>query len=182
MGSTSTPAALIELTRLELNEDHEQQPLRETVFNQALVPSEEYIRWLCANRYSIDEEKLSEDFVSILTDLLQICPDHRPTLDFVLNLPVSLAFSSSLTFFEYDVSTYQYFDGMVYNEHEWVDIGARTRPLRAILLRSLRSDGYEDALEQRAIVTDYGKYRMLTLQDSIRLLIIYGANIPKRDY
>ncbi|KAK2946740.1 hypothetical protein BLNAU_18336 [Blattamonas nauphoetae] len=40
------PAMLIELTRLKLSKYHEQQPLRETVFNQALVPSEDYLRWL----------------------------------------------------------------------------------------------------------------------------------------
>ncbi|KAK2944388.1 hypothetical protein BLNAU_20690 [Blattamonas nauphoetae] len=176
------PAMLIELTRLNLNERQEQQPLRTTVLNQALVPSENYLRWLFTNRFSIVDRKLSKRFVYLLTRLLMICPDHRPTLDFVLNLPIFLAFSSSLTFIENDVSISLYFDGMVYNEHEWVDIGARTRPLRAILHRSLRSDGYEDALEQRAIATDYGKYRMRTIGLSTGLLIIYGANIPERDY
>ncbi|KAK2964064.1 hypothetical protein BLNAU_1145 [Blattamonas nauphoetae] len=74
----STPYGL---TSLEIEDRDEQQAVRETVFQQVLVPSEKYIWHLCKNRFSIIEREQSIAFMALLADLLQISPYYQPTMD-----------------------------------------------------------------------------------------------------
>ncbi|KAK2947872.1 hypothetical protein BLNAU_17197 [Blattamonas nauphoetae] len=82
-------AAPLGLEDLEIEDRNEQLAVRETIFKQILLPSEKYICHLCVNRYSIDHEKLSERFLYLLSQLLQLCTYHKPTIDFVLLMPLS---------------------------------------------------------------------------------------------
>ncbi|KAK2964072.1 hypothetical protein BLNAU_1153 [Blattamonas nauphoetae] len=93
----STPTSLTQLT---IEDHNEQQAVRETVLKQVLVPSEKYIHHLFTNRISITDRELSDEFMDLLSSLLQISPYYQPTMEFVLHMPIFLAIPSCLTFFE----------------------------------------------------------------------------------
>ncbi|KAK2955271.1 hypothetical protein BLNAU_9823 [Blattamonas nauphoetae] len=86
------------LDQLEIEDHDEQQAVYKTVLKQVLVPSEKYICYLCANRYSMNDETQSESFVLLLATLLRISPSYQPTMDFVLHMPVVLTIPSCLTY------------------------------------------------------------------------------------
>ncbi|KAK2956928.1 hypothetical protein BLNAU_8003 [Blattamonas nauphoetae] len=68
------------LEQLEIEDDDEQQAVRETVFQQVVTPSEKYIWHVCVNRFSIIDEKLSIYFLRILSHLLKISLYYHPTM------------------------------------------------------------------------------------------------------
>ncbi|KAK2956616.1 hypothetical protein BLNAU_8456 [Blattamonas nauphoetae] len=59
------------LTKLGIEDDNGQQAVHETVLQQVLAPSEQYISYLCVNRYSIVGGDQSRYFLLILAQLLR---------------------------------------------------------------------------------------------------------------
>ncbi|KAK2964009.1 hypothetical protein BLNAU_1090 [Blattamonas nauphoetae] len=68
------------LTRLRIDDRDDQQAVRETVFQQVLVPSENYIWHLCVNRFSILDGDQSSEFMTLLAWLTRISPYYQPTI------------------------------------------------------------------------------------------------------
>ncbi|KAK2944956.1 hypothetical protein BLNAU_20132 [Blattamonas nauphoetae] len=90
------------LEHLGIEDESGQQTVHKTVLKQVLIPSEKYICHLCANRFSIVDGDLPNEFMTILAQLLRISPSYQPTAEIVLHMPVFLTIPSCLTFFEKD--------------------------------------------------------------------------------
>ncbi|KAK2953997.1 hypothetical protein BLNAU_11099 [Blattamonas nauphoetae] len=96
----STPE---DLRQLGIEDDFNQQADHETVFQQVLAPSEQYICHLCVNRNSIIDGEQSTYFLELLARLLEICPYYKATMEFILTMPsrsmvatVCFSFAASL--------------------------------------------------------------------------------------
>ncbi|KAK2958123.1 hypothetical protein BLNAU_6827 [Blattamonas nauphoetae] len=75
------------LEQLGIEDENEQQAVHETVLKQVLTPLEQYIWHLCVNRFSIVDGSLSNEYLYLMAQLLEICPYHQPTMDFVFHMP-----------------------------------------------------------------------------------------------
>ncbi|KAK2942863.1 hypothetical protein BLNAU_22224 [Blattamonas nauphoetae] len=151
-----------------------------TVLKQVLVPSEQYCRYLCACRFSIVEGGQADNFVSLLARLIEICPEHHPTRDFVLALPVSFAISSCLMSIECQVAMFKLMSGMVDALIDQIDESPQLRQSKAIILRSLKMEGFDDVVEPHALTVGVEKWRWLVYSYSAKLHIASGANVPNR--
>ncbi|KAK2946504.1 hypothetical protein BLNAU_18546 [Blattamonas nauphoetae] len=131
-------------------EDHDgQQAVHETVFQQVITPSEQYIRHLCVNRYSLVGLRLSSDFMLLLAWLLELSPYDLPTMNFVVNMSVIPTLPSCLTFFENEVSIWSFLYGMVDAQLEWHRKRGDVRQMWKTVLRMLKMEGFEDAIEAK---------------------------------
>ncbi|KAK2952735.1 hypothetical protein BLNAU_12384 [Blattamonas nauphoetae] len=142
----STPYSL---GLLEIKDRNEQQAVNETILQQVVIPSEKYIWHLCVNRFSIIEGDLASGFMHLLARLLEICPYHQPTLDFVLHMPISLTIPSCLAFID-DNNTFGKFLGRMVDIHrERNRQGGNERPMWKTGHRMLRMEGIEDVMEEK---------------------------------
>ncbi|KAK2953918.1 hypothetical protein BLNAU_11178 [Blattamonas nauphoetae] len=132
------------LSKLETEDDDEDQAVYETVLQQVLVPSEMYIWHLCANSFSMIDEDQSMRFLKLLARLLQVSPVYQPIMDFVLDMPVVLAISSCLTFFEDEHSIWDFLNCMTKAQRDWNETEGEERQLWKTVLRMLRMEGFED--------------------------------------
>ncbi|KAK2961573.1 hypothetical protein BLNAU_3371 [Blattamonas nauphoetae] len=127
-----------DLAKLEIEDPDEQQAVRDTVLKQVLVPSEKYICLLCANRYSIIDGGHTESFMDLLNKLLEISPSYRPTMQFILHLPVVMTIPSYVTFFETENQILC----------ECNEKGGEQRQMWNKILRILRMEGIEDVVDR----------------------------------
>ncbi|KAK2957549.1 hypothetical protein BLNAU_7448 [Blattamonas nauphoetae] len=169
------------LADLGIEDGNEQQAVHETTFLQVLLPSEQYLCLLCANRFSIIDGDQSENFLDLLANLLQISPYYQPTLEIVLHMPVVLTIPSCLTFFEDDHSIWLFLDMIVDAQLEWNKKGGEVRQMGRIVQRMLRMEGIEDVIEAK-LRNDQndsdGEYIVLTSNDWNNQL---GMNLPEQE-
>ncbi|KAK2940992.1 hypothetical protein BLNAU_24096 [Blattamonas nauphoetae] len=118
------------LTELKIQDRDEQQAVHETVLKQVLAPSEKYICHLCANRLSIVDGEQSRSFLTLIAQLLEICPYYQPTLEVVLNMPILLTIPSCLTFFECDHAIWYFLREMDNDQLEWNKTRGYQRQMR----------------------------------------------------
>ncbi|KAK2960248.1 hypothetical protein BLNAU_4801 [Blattamonas nauphoetae] len=134
---------------LEIEDPSEQQAVHETVLQQVLIPSEQYIRHLCVSRFSINDPWHSKQFKTLLARLLQICPYYQRTLEFVLHLPIFLTIPSCLTFFEDDLQIEEFLDEMAIPQRERNATRGEGRHMWMKMHRMLRMEGIEDVMEEK---------------------------------
>ncbi|KAK2963522.1 hypothetical protein BLNAU_1565 [Blattamonas nauphoetae] len=137
------------LASLKIEDWNGQQAVRETVLKQVIIPSEKYICHLCVNRFSIVDGDQSENFLEILTRLLEIAPYYQPTMDSVLNMPVLLTIPSCLTFSESDDSISWLLHKMNHNQREWNDKMGEVQKKAKTIHQMLRMEGIEDVMEEK---------------------------------
>ncbi|KAK2948076.1 hypothetical protein BLNAU_17023 [Blattamonas nauphoetae] len=172
-----TPSGLV---LLQITGRDEQQHVYETVFKQVLAPSEKYICHLCVNRYSIIDGDQSYTFLTLLPQLLEICPYYQPTMDLVLNMPVVLTIPSCLTFVENDNSIWIFLYNMNNSQREWNETMREEQQMGKIVLRMLRMEGVEDVTEQRLLNDDNTFIGRLIVAESKELNNQQGMNVQKR--
>ncbi|KAK2955015.1 hypothetical protein BLNAU_9946 [Blattamonas nauphoetae] len=162
-------------------EDHdEQQAAQETVLQQVVVPSEKYILHLCVNRYSIIDGDLSKHFLTLLTALLEISPYYRPTMEFLLHMPVILTIPSYLTFFEDDRSILIFLRDMVDAQRRWNEKGGEGREMWKKVHRLLITEGFEDVAEEK-LQNDRKELAIIFLVgNSNQWNNLQGMNAPQR--
>ncbi|KAK2947732.1 hypothetical protein BLNAU_17332 [Blattamonas nauphoetae] len=137
------------LTEFEAEDPSEQQTVHETVLKQVLAPLEKYICHLCVNRFSIVDGKQSENFLVLIARLLQICPYHQPTMDFVLHMPVVLTITSYLTIVGNEDTKWLFLIDMNNAQLEWNGQGREVREMEKTVHRMLRMEGIEDVIEEK---------------------------------
>ncbi|KAK2950670.1 hypothetical protein BLNAU_14341 [Blattamonas nauphoetae] len=165
---------------LGIEDLNEQQAVHETVLKQVLVPSEKYIWHLCVNRFSIIDEQ-SKYFLTLLAQILRICPYYQPTMDFVLQMPVVLTIPSCLTFFEIDESIWTFLDRIIDAQLEWNKEGGEIRQMGKTVHRMLRMEGNEDAIEAKLRNEKNGEYGELIVAYSIQWNNMQGMNIQEQE-
>ncbi|KAK2960174.1 hypothetical protein BLNAU_4727 [Blattamonas nauphoetae] len=168
------------LTHLKIEDRVERQAVRETVFQQVLTPTEQYLCHLCVNRYSIVDGDQSTEFMKLLARLLEISQYHQPTMDFVVNVPVVLTIPSCLAFFEVDESIWIFLEKMFFSQRKWNRGRRIVQQMWKPVLRMLRTEGIEEVTEQK-LQNDRNSYfgdRMV--ENSIGWNHQLGMNIHKR--
>ncbi|KAK2951361.1 hypothetical protein BLNAU_13740 [Blattamonas nauphoetae] len=169
------------LRQLAIEDHDEPKNVHETVLQQVLVTSEQYICHLCVNRYSIIDGTLSNRFLSLLAQLLERSPYYHPTMDFVLQMPVCLTIPSCLTFFENN-ETIHYFLVLMNNfQWEWYIQDEDVRRTGTLLLRSLRMEGFEDEMEQILRSNSEGDYGRWIAPCSIGWNNLQGMNLQEQE-
>ncbi|KAK2963580.1 hypothetical protein BLNAU_1623 [Blattamonas nauphoetae] len=162
---------------LEIEHQHDQQKVHETVLHQFLVPLEEYLRNCCKRRFSFLAGSQSFGFVVLIQNLLDIYPYYLPTMDFVLSLPVVLTIPSCLTFLENEFIIRYILIHTFDIPEEWNKQTKNPRQAGMKLLLSLRMEGFDDATEQQ-LQSDKGEYFGSDVVDySIKLNNLQGNNI-----
>ncbi|KAK2940078.1 hypothetical protein BLNAU_25012 [Blattamonas nauphoetae] len=145
------------LALLGIEDGIEQQSVYETVLQQVVVTSEQYLCHLCVNRYSIVDGDLSESFLELLAQLLRICPYYQPTMDFILNMPVVLTIPSCLTFIETESSLWTFLYEMNLAHGELNKKRGEVQQMWKTVLRVLRMESFEDVIEAK-LQTDQNEY------------------------
>ncbi|KAK2944323.1 hypothetical protein BLNAU_20768 [Blattamonas nauphoetae] len=169
------------LERLEIEDGHEQQSVHETVFQQVVGHSEQYINHLCVNRCSIIDGDQSQLFLDLLTNLIRISATYQPMMDFVLHMPVVLAIPSCLTFFE-DARTVWYFlVDMNSTQRDWNEKSGYAQQMGKIVHRMLRMEGIEDVIEETLQNNKGGFFGAFIVGSSIKLNNLLGMNLPRRE-
>ncbi|KAK2959936.1 hypothetical protein BLNAU_5133 [Blattamonas nauphoetae] len=139
----------ISLSELEIKDPDEQQALRETVLKQVFIPSKQYICYLCSHYHFLVVEDMSTEFTTLLSQILEIYAHCHPTMEYVLTLPVFLASSSCLTFFESDDSINSFLEDVVDSKEQQNEQGGDIRESEMTIVRSLRMEGIDDVIEER---------------------------------
>ncbi|KAK2960281.1 hypothetical protein BLNAU_4834 [Blattamonas nauphoetae] len=168
------------LRTLEIEDGNEQQDVHEIVLTQVLMPSEKNICHLCVNRSSIINGKQSRFFLILLARLLKISPYYRPTLEFVLHMPVFLTIPSCLAFFENDYSIYWFLSYMVDAQREWNDTRGEVQQMWKTVDRMLRTEGIEDVIEEKLPNDQNGDFGQWIVDNSIIWNNLLGMNGPWR--
>ncbi|KAK2957638.1 hypothetical protein BLNAU_7537 [Blattamonas nauphoetae] len=167
------------LARLEIEDENEQLAVRETVFQQVLIPSERYTCHLCMNRFSIIDGELSRYFLLILGLILRISPFHQPTMDVVLQMPVVLTSPSCLAFFEDEVSIWNFLREIYNAQWEWNKRKGGKRQIWNNVHRMLRMEGIEDVIEEK-LQNHKNEYGRAIVEKSIRWNNFLGMDLPWR--
>ncbi|KAK2944287.1 hypothetical protein BLNAU_20783 [Blattamonas nauphoetae] len=173
------PATPFGLTELRIEDGNERQAVHETVFQQVVAPSEKYISHVCVNRFSISDGGPSEHFLELLANLIQICPYHQPTMDFVLHMPVFLTIPSCLTFFENDDSISHFVVLLIQSQQEWNDTRGTERQMSKIVQQMLRMEGIEDMISEKLWNDQYTIGGEDVVATSIEWNNLLGMNLPE---
>ncbi|KAK2946546.1 hypothetical protein BLNAU_18522 [Blattamonas nauphoetae] len=166
------------LQQLEIEDPPDQQAVHETVLTQVIIPSEQYIRHLCVNRYSIIDGDLSDDFINFLAQFLRISPSYQPTLEFVLNRPIIPTIPSCLAFIEQDESIWELLEDMLGTQREWNTTRGEERQMWKTVHRMLRMEGIEDVIEEKLQNDRNGYFGEYPVAFSITLNNLQGMNLP----
>ncbi|KAK2947734.1 hypothetical protein BLNAU_17334 [Blattamonas nauphoetae] len=169
------------LKQLEIKDDDEQQAVHETVLKQVLAPSEQYIRHLCVNRYSIIEKVLSHLFLVFLARLLRICPYYQPTMEFIHHMPVVLTIPSYVTFYDVDYTIFQLFEVLRCSLEQWNEQGRYVGRSGTTIIRSLRMEGIEDVTEKKLHSDKKSPPGEWVVDSSIRWNNKLGMNITEQN-
>ncbi|KAK2943657.1 hypothetical protein BLNAU_21405 [Blattamonas nauphoetae] len=172
----STPTGL---TLLGIEDYNRQQAVHETVFQQVLAPSEKYIWHLCVNRSSIIDRDTSKHFLTLLAQILRICPYYQPAMDFVLNMPVLLSIPGCLTFFDDDSLIWSFLEDMVDTQQEWNRTQREVRQMWKTVCQMLKMEGFEDAIEAKLRNVKTPSFGVLIVAYSIRWNNLQGINLPR---
>ncbi|KAK2953012.1 hypothetical protein BLNAU_12001 [Blattamonas nauphoetae] len=174
----STPNGL---EQLEIEEENEQEDVHETVLQHVLTPSEKYIWHLCVFRFSLIDENQSYVFVRLLARLLETCPYHQPTMDFILHMPVVLTIPSCLTFFEHESSIWYFLYAMIKIQQKGNEQKGEVRQMWKKVLRRLRMEGFEDSIEEKLRNDAKGFFGDLIVDNSIKWNKMMGMNLLKQE-
>ncbi|KAK2948731.1 hypothetical protein BLNAU_16369 [Blattamonas nauphoetae] len=169
------------LSRLRIQNHDGRQAVYETVFKQVLTLSEKYIWHLCVNRISMADDKFSYFLTSVLARLLEVCPYHQPTMEFVLHMPVILTLTSCLTFFEDDESIWSFLSYMASTQRELNVKGGEVREMGKTMHRMLRMEGIEDAIEEKLRNNSKELRGGWIIENSIRWNNLHGMNLSQQE-
>ncbi|KAK2945969.1 hypothetical protein BLNAU_19113 [Blattamonas nauphoetae] len=164
---------------LGIQDENELQAVHETIFQQVVAPSEQYICNLCMHRFSIFDGDQSYEFMHLLAQLLEISPYHQPTLEIVLHMPIFLTIPICLTFFENDESIWSFLYEMSNSKQEWNKERGEVRQMWKTVHRMLRMEGIEDAIEG-TLRNDENGFGRLIVDESIGWNNLLDMNLPKQ--
>ncbi|KAK2943461.1 hypothetical protein BLNAU_21644 [Blattamonas nauphoetae] len=121
----------------------------ELVFNNVIVPSSEYLHFLCQNRHNLRGD-LVEAFSCLLCTLFHVGPYHAPTLEFVLSHRIVM---TSLCLFSFGKNHIKkrdfHMDMDEYSHPSTTPLVTRVQSHSGKrLVQVLLSVGFEDTLEQ----------------------------------
>ncbi|KAK2957914.1 hypothetical protein BLNAU_7090 [Blattamonas nauphoetae] len=171
----ATPAGR---ARLGIEDNDDKQAFHETLLKQVVAPSENYIRHLCVNRFSIIDERQMSNFLHLLGEIVQIGPHYQTAMDSVLSLPV-FTIPSCLPSIENDLSILYFLHLLIRSQKEWNGKDENVRLSGTTLLGSLRMEGMDDVLDQRMQHSQTGDYGEDIQRYSMEWNTLQGLNIQE---
>ncbi|KAK2957752.1 hypothetical protein BLNAU_7186 [Blattamonas nauphoetae] len=120
---------------------------REMIFQKAVIPSSQFVTFLISNRHILNGD-LFNNFMDLLAVFIQICPFHRPTLEFVLASPIPMALSSRFSFVEGAMYLWGILMVINYSLKEWKKHRHEVAQSAKRMIQALISEDFEDTLEQ----------------------------------
>ncbi|KAK2956994.1 hypothetical protein BLNAU_8069 [Blattamonas nauphoetae] len=169
------------LSQLGIKDDTERQTVHETVLQQVLSPLEKYIWHLCMNRFSIVDGDMSNEFMTLLTRILRICPYYQPSMDIVVNMPIVLTIPSCLAFFENDASIYRFVYDIVLIQQDLNKKMGEVRQMWQKVHRMLRMEGIEDMIEKKHQNDKNTRFGRWIVHFSIKWNNLQDMNLPQQE-
>ncbi|KAK2961646.1 hypothetical protein BLNAU_3444 [Blattamonas nauphoetae] len=120
---------------------------REMIFEKVVLPSSQLMAFLISNRNMLKGD-LFKSFISLMANLLDISPFHRPISEFILASPIVRTFSRCLSFVEDDFCLFDATKTFSQSLEEWRNHGPEVVQSGKRMMQALISDGFEDTLEQ----------------------------------
>ncbi|KAK2942483.1 hypothetical protein BLNAU_22594 [Blattamonas nauphoetae] len=151
---------------------------REMIFQKVLLPSSPFVTFLITNRYILKGDMLGF-FMSVLCTLIDICPFHGPTLEFVLASPIALSFSSCHSIVEEYQSIYKCLYTIRISLDKWKEEGPEVAQSGKRMMQALFSEGFEDTLQQMLKYNMDGIRGLYVIYYSCVISKILGANLTK---
>ncbi|KAK2960848.1 hypothetical protein BLNAU_4245 [Blattamonas nauphoetae] len=166
---------------LGIEDPIEAQAVHDTILQQVLVPSEDYIRHICVNRHSMIEADQSYELLILLNGIVRICPYNPQTIDFVLTMPLLQAITSALTFCYNDESRRVFLCRTETSQREWSRQSRNVRQSAQIVLRCLRTEGFDDWCEQILGNEGDATWRRNLTNHMNNVSVSPGINLPERE-
>ncbi|KAK2950214.1 hypothetical protein BLNAU_14900 [Blattamonas nauphoetae] len=149
---------------------------REMIFQKVILPSSLFVTYLCRN-ITLLTSQLRIQFRILLGSLLRVSAYHQKTETFVLESPITNAFSSCLSIFEYNYLIRMTLHEILAALKEWKCRNPEVVQSAKRMMQALFSEGLENALEQM-LVYDGEKDRDTDVVDfSVWILRRTGSNL-----
>ncbi|KAK2960091.1 hypothetical protein BLNAU_4974 [Blattamonas nauphoetae] len=120
---------------------------REMIFQKAVLPSSQFVTFLISNRYILSRD-LCKSFMYILANFIDLCPFHRPTLEFVLASPIVMGFSTNQSLIEDCQLLNNNLILLNYWLTKWKEEEREVAQSGKRIIQALISEGFEDSMEQ----------------------------------
>ncbi|KAK2950841.1 hypothetical protein BLNAU_14259 [Blattamonas nauphoetae] len=155
----------------------EQQTLAETLFRHVLMPMEGVVQYLCEHRFSIVDSILSTYFLQNLCRIQAISTLLQQESNLVLNPLIVLTIPCVVALFEDDLTILLYLCEMIIIHLERKIINRERDERWIMILRQLRTEGFEDIVEQRLKNDIGGSYRGKIVTAGIQWNNLMGMNL-----
>ncbi|KAK2963464.1 hypothetical protein BLNAU_1506 [Blattamonas nauphoetae] len=119
----------------------------EMIFQKVVIPSSQFVMLLLSNRDFL-ESSLTDSLMNLLGVLLRMGPFHRPTLEFLLDSPCVMVFSSRLSLVEVCPSLWETLIQINDSLEEWKKPGPEEVQSGKQMIRALIAEGFENTIEQ----------------------------------
>ncbi|KAK2957859.1 hypothetical protein BLNAU_7293 [Blattamonas nauphoetae] len=152
---------------------------REMNFQKVVLPSSQCVTFLISNRHILSGD-LFDSFMSLLNSLIQICPFHHPTLEFVFASPIAMAFSNCLSLVEDENHLLNVLIKIDLWLSEWKKEGPEVSQSGKRMMQSLFSEGFEDTLEQMMKHEKRGDYYTFVVHRCNVISQKQGLNVKRQ--
>ncbi|KAK2957743.1 hypothetical protein BLNAU_7177 [Blattamonas nauphoetae] len=159
----------------------EKSERREVIFHKVVIPSSQFVTFLIANRYLLNEE-LFHSLMFLFNKFIQICLYYRPTLEFVLASPIVMAFSSCLSIVEYENRLWVFLGNINLSLRECTEYGPEVVQCKKRMIEALFSEGYEDSLEQMMKNDKDGPYGRGVVTNCHFISQLLGSNVKNTEW
>ncbi|KAK2960690.1 hypothetical protein BLNAU_4345 [Blattamonas nauphoetae] len=156
----------------------DQSNQREMIFQKVVAPSSQFVMFLITN-WRILHGGLFKSFTILLSQLIGICPYNHSTLEFVLASPISMAFSSCLSFIENDYSLIRTIGLFHSSLHEWNEQGSEIAQSRKRMIQALLSKSFEDIVEQVMLHYEDGYHGSDLVEYCSSISKLLGSNVAR---
>ncbi|KAK2943440.1 hypothetical protein BLNAU_21623 [Blattamonas nauphoetae] len=152
---------------------------REMIFQKVVIPSYQFVSFLISNRHILNGD-LFRYLMCLLEKLLEICPYHRPTLEFILASPIVMGFSSCLSFVEDGYFLYETLVNINNSLGIWKKDSAEMAQSGKRMMQALISEGFEDTLEQTLMNDKDGDFGLRLVTFGVSISQQLGSNVGMR--
>ncbi|KAK2964040.1 putative Protein kinase domain containing protein [Blattamonas nauphoetae] len=155
--------------------------IRQTLYDNLIVPLEGFFRFICRNRYEIKDESESFFIAWVIGLLPYVAPYHAQTTQAVQRSSMSLAFCSGLSFFTHNFVQACFLNQLRDGIRSWSKAETDVRNRSKVILRRLNEEGLSDTLEQHIQTQGFDDNNDMDIFTAALSIHLLGGNIPYID-